>query len=136
MRRRTRCRFALRRFGRLHAGEGRELPRLFFVARNVVFFPEVPDYLGYLQKGPKVAACLAPQGGSAAWALKDASGAVVTTGTSTDYVAKDFASGDSFFRIDFSSFEGAGKGAPSKLTHVSFASWNDGPGTFYIDNVR
>ena len=68
------------------------------------------DYLGYLQKGPKVAACLAPQGGSAAWALKDASGAVVTTGTSTDYVAKDFASGDSFFRIVFSSFEGAGKG--------------------------
>ncbi len=22
------------------------------------------------------------------------------------------------------------------LTHVSFASWNDGPGTFYVDNVR
>ncbi len=25
---------------------------------------------------------------------------------------------------------------PRELTHVSFASWNDGPGTFYIDNVR
>jgi hypothetical protein len=24
---------------------------------------------------------------------------------------------------------------PKKLTAVSFASWNDGPGTFYIDNV-
>ncbi len=68
------------------------------------------DYQGYLQKGPKVAVYLAPQGGSATWALKDTSGAVVRTGTSTDYVAKDFASGDSFFRIDFSSFEGAGKG--------------------------
>ncbi|MBU1702338.1 MAG: hypothetical protein KJ970_08260 [Candidatus Eisenbacteria bacterium] len=28
------------------------------------------------------------------------------------------------------------KGPPKKLTHISFASWNDGPGTFYIDNVR
>jgi hypothetical protein len=25
---------------------------------------------------------------------------------------------------------------PTVLTHVSFASWNDGPGTFYVDNVR
>lgn len=24
---------------------------------------------------------------------------------------------------------------PKTLTHVSFASWNDGPGTFYVDNV-
>ncbi|MBD3237453.1 MAG: hypothetical protein GF330_12175 [Candidatus Eisenbacteria bacterium] len=24
---------------------------------------------------------------------------------------------------------------PDVLTHVSFATWNDGPGTFYIDNV-
>lgn len=25
--------------------------------------------------------------------------------------------------------------APKRLTHVSFASWNDGTGTFYVDNV-
>ncbi len=25
---------------------------------------------------------------------------------------------------------------PEEVTHVSFASWNDGPGTFYVDNVR
>lgn len=24
---------------------------------------------------------------------------------------------------------------PDVLTHISFASWNDGPGTFYVDNV-
>ena len=24
---------------------------------------------------------------------------------------------------------------PKQLTHLSFASWNDGPGTFYVDNV-
>ena len=28
-----------------------------------------------------------------------------------------------------------GKKPPKKLTHVSFASWDDGAGTFYIDNV-
>ena len=44
------------------------------------------------------------------WALEDASGAAVKTGTSTDYVANDFSSGDSFFRIDFSAFTGTGKG--------------------------
>ena len=33
-----------------------------------------------------------------AWTLKDASGATVASGTSSDYVAGDFASGDSFFR--------------------------------------
>ncbi|MFH1144724.1 MAG: hypothetical protein V1774_09300 [Candidatus Eisenbacteria bacterium] len=25
---------------------------------------------------------------------------------------------------------------PEALTHISFASWDDGPGTFYVDNVR
>lgn len=24
---------------------------------------------------------------------------------------------------------------PNKLSHISFASWNDGPGTFYVDNI-
>jgi len=28
------------------------------------------------------------------------------------------------------------KTVPSELTHVSFATWNDGPGTIYIDNVK
>lgn len=29
----------------------------------------------------------------------------------------------------------AGRSAPKSLTHLSFASWNDGAGTFYVDNV-
>ena len=29
----------------------------------------------------------------------------------------------------------AGRKPPKKLTHLSFSSWNDGAGTFYIDNV-
>jgi hypothetical protein len=28
------------------------------------------------------------------------------------------------------------KPTPKELTHVSFATWNDGPGVFYIDNVK
>jgi hypothetical protein len=35
---------------------------------------------------------------------------VVASGTSRDHVADDFASGDSFFRVDFSSFAGTGSG--------------------------
>jgi endoglucanase len=68
------------------------------------------NYLGYLQHGPKVALYVSAQGGSAAWTLVDANGAAATAGTTTDYVANDFASGDSFFRVDFSSFAGTGRG--------------------------
>jgi hypothetical protein len=66
------------------------------------------DYLGYFQHGPKIALYLSPDAGSLAWSLKDASGTVIASGISRDHVANDFASGDSFFRIDFSSFAGIG----------------------------
>jgi endoglucanase len=68
------------------------------------------NYLGYFQHGPKIALHLSAQGGSLAWTLKDAAGKAVASGTSRDHVAGDFASGDSFFRIDFSSFGGTGTG--------------------------
>jgi hypothetical protein len=68
------------------------------------------NYLGYFQHGPKVALHLSAEGGSLAWTLKDAAGKTVASGTSRDHVAGDFASGDSFFRIDFSSFTGTGTG--------------------------
>lgn len=35
---------------------------------------------------------------------------------------------------DLETFAAQGK-APKQLTHLSFASWNDGAGTFYVDNV-
>ena len=44
-------------------------------------------------------------------------------------------SGASSAQVAVHAFQAAGKAAPKSLTHVSFASWNDGPGTFYIDNV-
>jgi len=68
------------------------------------------NYLGYFQHGPKIALHLSAEGGSLAWTLKDAAGKAVASGTSRDHVAGDFASGDSFFRIDFSSFTGTGTG--------------------------
>jgi hypothetical protein len=36
--------------------------------------------------------------------------------------------------VPLESFRVKGK-TPKKLTHISFASWNDGAGTFYVDNV-
>ena len=66
------------------------------------------NYLGYFQHGPKIALYLSAEGGSKAWSLKDPAGKAVASGTSRDHVAADFASGDSFFRIDFSSFTGTG----------------------------
>jgi endoglucanase len=68
------------------------------------------DYLGYFQHGPKIAVYLSEPGGSLPWSLEDAAGRTVASGTSRDHVAADFASGDSFFRIDFSSFTGTGQG--------------------------
>lgn len=38
--------------------------------------------------------------------------------------------------VRVAAFRGKGAKPPKMLTHVSFASWNDGPGTFYVDNVR
>jgi hypothetical protein len=38
--------------------------------------------------------------------------------------------------VRVAAFHGKGAKPPTMLTHVSFASWNDGPGTFYVDNVR
>jgi len=35
---------------------------------------------------------------------------------------------------ELESFYYKGK-TPDKISHISFASWNDGAGTFYVDNV-
>lgn len=37
--------------------------------------------------------------------------------------------------FELESFYTKGK-TPNKITHISFASWNDGAGTFYVDNVK
>lgn len=67
------------------------------------------NYLGYFAQGHKVALYLASGGGSLKWKLQDDQG-VAAAGSTRDHVSQDFASGDSFFRIDFSSYTVPGKG--------------------------
>ena len=38
--------------------------------------------------------------------------------------------------VEVRAFQAKNAKIPTALTHVSFATWNDGPGTFYVDNVR
>ncbi len=68
------------------------------------------NYLGYFKDGPKIALFVGPRRGVLAWELLDSAGSSVTAGESRDFVERDFASGDSFYRIDFSRFSVPGKG--------------------------
>jgi len=68
------------------------------------------NYLGYFPHGPKVALYLSDEGDSRTWELRDGGGATVASGVTRDRVSGDFASGDSFFRVDFSRFTGTGAG--------------------------
>jgi hypothetical protein len=38
--------------------------------------------------------------------------------------------------VTVKAFQAKEKTIPASLTHISFATWNDGPGTFFVDNVR
>lgn len=43
--------------------------------------------------------------------------------------------GDGAASAPLQAFKTKKKDPPAQLTHVSFATWNDGAGTFYVDNV-
>jgi len=73
------------------------------------------NYLGYFSQADKIALFLSDTGGSKPWELVDTAGKTVASGSSSDHVSNDFASGDSFYRIVFSSFRGAGKGLRLKI---------------------
>jgi hypothetical protein len=68
------------------------------------------NYLGYYTHGHKVALYLARTGDSRRWEVRNARGEAVASGVTRDFVRSDFASGDSFFRIDFSDFTTPGSG--------------------------
>ncbi len=38
--------------------------------------------------------------------------------------------------VPVKAFVTKGNSVPKEITHISFATWNDGPGTIYIDNVK
>jgi len=57
-------------------------------------------------------------------------------------VAVDVAAGTYTVQLDdrapsraLEAFRAGKQGPPAEITHVSFASWNDGAGTFYVDTV-
>ncbi|MEJ2081708.1 MAG: glycoside hydrolase family 9 protein [Acidobacteriota bacterium] len=87
------------------------------------------NYLGYFKDGPKIALFLTPRKESLRWELDDASGAIAATGETLDYVQSDFASGDSFYRVDFSSVS-----RPGKAYHLLIEGQKSEP--FDIDAVN
>jgi len=91
------------------------------------------NYLGYFSRGDKIALFLSDTGGAKAWQLLDSSGKTVASGPSQDYVSKDFASGDSFFRIDFSTFAGTGSGFRLGVDNLRSEPFDITPGSPYAD---
>ncbi|RPJ85171.1 MAG: hypothetical protein EHM18_10805, partial [Acidobacteria bacterium] len=91
------------------------------------------NYLGYFSHGDKIALVLSDTGGSKVWQLLDSSGKTVASGSFQDYVSKDFASGDSFFRIDFSTFAGTGSGFRLGVDSLRSEPFDITPGSPYAD---
>ncbi|MFB3903919.1 MAG: glycoside hydrolase family 9 protein [Acidobacteriota bacterium] len=91
------------------------------------------NYLGYFARADKIALFLSEIGGSKTWQVVDSSGRVVASGTSQDYVSRDFASGDSFFRIDFSTFTGTGAGFRLAVDNIRSEPFDITPGCPYGD---
>ncbi len=91
------------------------------------------NYLGYFSGADKIALFLAEAGDSEAWELVDTAGKKVASGTSHEYVRNDFASGDSFFRINFSGFKGTGKDLRLKVDGQMSEPFDVTPGCPYGD---
>ncbi len=91
------------------------------------------NYLGYFSRADKIALFLSETGGSRAWQLLDSSGKPVASGTSQDYVSRDFASGDSFFRVDFSTFSGTGAGFRLSIDNLHSEPFAVTAGSPYAD---
>ena len=89
------------------------------------------NYLGYFSGADKIALLVSETGGSKRWELVDAAGKEVASGVSRDHVKGDFASGDSFFRIDFSSFTGTGRDLRLRVDGLVSAPFDVTRGTPY-----
>lgn len=62
-----------------------------------------------------------------------------TVKVDVDVAAKSYAvsvPGVTTAPVAVKAFASKGNSVPKEITHLSFATWNDGPGTVYIDNVR
>ena len=63
------------------------------------------NYAGYLPQQEKIAVYLSADKGAKKWQLLNNTGKVVAKGKSRDRRVGDYASGDSFFLIDFSRYQ-------------------------------
>lgn len=68
------------------------------------------NYAGYLPLQEKVAVYINESSESLKWSVKNSSGDVVAKGETDDRRENDFASGDTFFLIDFSQLQEVGEG--------------------------
>ncbi|MDQ2077865.1 cellulase N-terminal Ig-like domain-containing protein [Marinimicrobium sp. ABcell2] len=68
------------------------------------------NYAGYLPLQEKVAVYLSESDNPITWELRNANHRAVASGTSAEYRQNDYASGDSFFLIDFSHYTTPGEG--------------------------
>ncbi len=97
------------------------------------------NYAGYLPLQEKIAVFLSDSGEPIQWQLRNSQHQVVASGTSDDYRENDHASGDSFFRIDFSGFTEPGEGyylvVGEQRSH-SFDLSNDPYGDLTLDVFR
>jgi len=94
------------------------------------------NYAGYLPLQQKIAVFISNDKKPIQWQLLNAKGEVLTSGTSKDYHLNDHASGDSFFRIDFSHFTTPGDGyflAVGERTSHPFSLGNDPYGNLKLD---
>jgi len=94
------------------------------------------NYAGYLPLQSKVAVYLSDSSDPIDWELRNSEHRVVAEGRSDNYRADDYASGDSFFRIDFSDYTQPGEGyyvvVGNQRSH-SFDLTNDPYGDLQVD---
>ncbi len=94
------------------------------------------NYAGYLPLQQKIALFMSSDKTPIKWQLLNAKGEVLTQGKSKRFYQNDHASGDSFFRIDFSHFTTPGDGyflAVGEHTSHPFALSNDPYGDLKLD---
>ncbi len=87
------------------------------------------NYAGYLPLQNKVAVFISPNQQAIDWQVIQGKNKVVLQGVTEDYRANDFASGDSFYRIDFSALSTVGNNYRLRINgyESAFFSISDDP---------
>jgi len=97
------------------------------------------NYAGYLPLQEKIAVYISADSTPINWELKNSEHQTLASGSSSDYREDDYASGDSFFRIDFSEASTPGEGYYLQVGGTRshpFALSNDPYGNLKLDVYR